>query len=222
MNSLDCLQRSAFILIALTTAGGLADPPADHDPARFESEIAAFEKWDRHNAVPRDAVLFVGSSSIRLWETADSFPGLPVINRGFGGSHISDVNHFANCIVVKYKPRVIVFYAGDNDIADGKSPQQVANDFGAFVELVHKRLPDTKIIYVPIKPSPARWKLWPQMQKANALVKQLSDDDLIYVDTANPMLGPDGQPRPELYRSDGLHLSDNGYELWNEILRPQL
>ena len=106
----------------------------------FESEIAAFEKWDRQNAVPRDAILFVGSSSIRLWQTADSFPDLPVINRGFGGSTIADVNHFADRIVFKYKPRVIVFYAGDNDIAGGKSPQQVFADFKQFVERVGKAI----------------------------------------------------------------------------------
>src|SRR4051795_13598187 len=125
-------------------------------PARFESEIAAFEKWDHQNAVPQNCILFVGSSSIRFWQTADAFPELPVINRGFGGSTIPDVNHFADRIVFKYKPRSIVFYAGDNDIAAGHSPGKVFADYEIFANSVHERLPDTKLIYLAIKPSPLR------------------------------------------------------------------
>jgi lysophospholipase L1-like esterase len=196
----------------------------DPAPSRFESEIAAFEKWDRQNAVPRDPILFVGSSTIRLWQTADSFPGLPVINRGFGGSTIADVNHFADRIVFKYKPRLIVFYAGDNDIAGGRSPEQVFGDFQTFVNAVREHPGDTPIIYLAIKPSNARWKSWPQMQIVNARVKKLAQEDkhLTYVDTAPPILGPDGQPRAEFFRNDGLHLNEKGYAAWNEILAPIL
>lgn len=194
------------------------------DAAPFAGEIAAFEKWDRQNSAPVNAVLFVGSSSIRLWQTAESFPGLPVINRGFGGSQISNVNHYAQQIVVKYKPRLIVFYAGDNDIASGKSSQQVADDFATFVDLVRADLPEVTIIYLPIKPSLARWKMWPQMQKANQLIadRWQRDKHFEYVDTATPMLGDDGQPRSELFLDDGLHMNPAGYEVWNEELRPVL
>jgi lysophospholipase L1-like esterase len=204
---------------------GSPDPARDPNPARFESEIAAFEKYDRQNSAPKDAVLFVGSSSIRLWPTAESFPNLPVINRGFGGSHISDVVHFADRIVLKYKPRAIVFYAGDNDIADGKSPDQVAADFKKFVDLVHARLPDTLIIYLPIKPSPSRWKLWPKAREANERIEEFTKTNprLAYVDIATPMLGPDGsEPPASLFLDDRLHLNAKGYELWNEILTPAL
>src|SRR6188768_857727 len=121
-------------------------------PARFETEIAAFEKWDHQNAVPENCILFVGSSTIRLWQTADAFPDLPVINRGFGGSTIPDVNYFADRIVFKYKPRTIVFYAGDNDIAGGRSPDKVVADYETFAKSVHERLPDTRLIYLGIKP----------------------------------------------------------------------
>ena len=107
-----------------------------------------------------------------MWQTAESFPDLAVINRGFGGSHTSEVNHFAERIVFKYAPRVIVFYAGDNDVADGKSAEQVAGDFRRFVELAHGRLPETHIVYLPIKPSLARWPMWPRMREANALVHE--------------------------------------------------
>jgi len=219
--------RSALTIACGLAAGWLGQRPslaADPDPSLFESEIAAYEQWDRQNSFPQGAILFAGSSSIRLWQTAESFPNLSVINRGFGGSTIADVNHFADRIVVKYKPRVIVFYAGDNDIAAGQSPDKVFGDFETFAKQVRQRLPSTQIIYLPIKPSPARWKLWPQMQAVNARVEQLSqeNDRIIYVDTASPMLGPDGQPRPELFLDDGLHMNDKGYRVWTEILAPVL
>jgi lysophospholipase L1-like esterase len=190
------------------------------DPARFDAEIGAFEAWDRQNSFPQNAVLFVGSSSIRMWPTSESFPKLAVINRGFGGSHISDVNYFAERIVVKYSPRLIVFYAGDNDIESGKSPQQVFDDFQAFAKLIRDRLTNTRIIYLPIKPSVARWPKWAQMQDVNARVERLSQSDerIIYVDSATPMLGGDGKPRAELFLDDGLHLNSVGYALWTDAL----
>ena len=211
-------------LLRVLRDDGSVDPAHDPDPSRFDPDIAAFENWDRQNSAPRDAILFVGSSSIRMWQTAESFPDLPVINRGFGGSHTSDVNHFANRIVLKYNPRLIVFYAGDNDIADGKTPQQVFHDFQTFAKLIHDRLPDTRIIYLPIKPSLARWKLWPQMQIANQLVQKLSasDNRLRYIDTATPMLGADGKPRDDIFLDDGLHMNANGYRVWTEVLAPHL
>jgi lysophospholipase L1-like esterase len=217
------------ILIAASAAHagrGAADSlqVADPDPARFKEEIEAFEHWDRQNSFPQDAVLFVGSSSIRMWPTAERFVNLQVMNRGFGGSHISDVNHFAERVVLKYSPRMIVFYAGDNDIESGKSPQQVFDDFQAFAQLVHDRLPATRIIYLPIKPSVARWPKWPKMQDVNSRVEQLSkrDESIIYVDTATPMLGDDGKPRRELFLDDGLHLNETGYTLWTQTLGPVL
>jgi lysophospholipase L1-like esterase len=222
---------SAFLVALLISTCGLAPvvrsssddaQVADPDPARFEQEIAALEHWDRQNAFPRNAVLFVGSSSIRMWPTAECFPNLPVINRGFGGAHISDVNHFAERIVLKYAPRLIVFYAGDNDIESGKSPQQVFESFQAFAKRIHDRLPRTRIIYLPIKPSIARWPKWPQMQEVNARVEQLSrsEERIIYVDTATPMLDERGKPRSELFLDDGLHLNDMGYAMWTKTLQP--
>jgi lysophospholipase L1-like esterase len=200
------------------------EPKPDPDPARFTADIAAFEAWDRQNSAPRDAVLFVGSSSIRMWQTAECFPDLAVINRGFGGSHTSDVNHFAEQIVLKYAPRTIVFYAGDNDVAEGKSPKQVAGDFRRFVDIVQAKLADTEIIYLPVKPSLARWQLWPTMQETNALVEHYVEgkSHLSYVDTATPMLGSDGRPRPEIFLDDGLHMNDQGYQIWSELLRSKL
>jgi lysophospholipase L1-like esterase len=227
MNS---ICRRAYCVLAPIIACGLPlaacglPLAANPDPARFDAEIRAFESWDAQNSYPVDAVLFAGSSSIRLWQTAESFPDLPVINRGFGGSHISDVNHFAHRVVLKYKPRTIVFYAGDNDIAAGKSPQQVFDDFRSFAKLVHDRLPNARIIYLPIKPSIARWNLWPQMQQANALVKSFADRDqsVDYVDTATPMLNDEQAPRKDIFLNDGLHMNEKGYGVWTTTLTPIL
>ena len=212
-----------IVVLAMVPPAMAGDPSvADPDPQRFEKAIAGFESWDRKNSVPAGAVLFVGSSSIRMWETHVSFPHLPVINRGFGGSHISDVNHFAARIVLPYEPPVIVFYAGDNDIAAGKTAARVLGDCRQFVKLVHERLPRTRIIFIPIKPSLSRWEFWPEMRKANALIEAHAgtDERLVYVDLATPMLDEDGCPREALFIKDGLHLSAAGYQLWTKALTP--
>lgn len=223
------VAAGGFVAVGAETAAPTAPAAAvaakpDPDPARFTADIAAFEAWDRKNSPPKHAILFVGSSSIRLWQTAEGFPELAVINRGFGGSHASDVVHFIPQIVLKYEPRTIVFYAGDNDIADGKTPEQVAGDFEKFVEQVRKKLPETEFIYLPVKPSLARWKLWPKAQKVNALVKQsIADRGFVtYLDIATPMLGSDGKPRPEIFLNDGLHMNEVGYRIWNEVLTEHL
>jgi lysophospholipase L1-like esterase len=201
-----------------------ATKPKYPDPARFETEIAAFEAYDHKNAPPANPILFVGSSTVRLWQTADAFPELPVINRGFGGSTIDDVNHFADRIVFKYKPRVIVFYSGDNDLAAGRTPDRVFNDFQTFATSVRERLPETPIIYITVKPSVARWKLWAKMQQVNARVKALTHENkqLTYIDISPTLLGEDGQPRKELFREDGLHMNPKGYEGWNKLVAPLL
>jgi lysophospholipase L1-like esterase len=189
-------------------------------PARFEAQIAEFESYDRKNAAPAKPILFVGSSTIRLWETHEAFPDLPIINRGFGGSTIADVNHFADRIVFKYKPRLIVFYAGDNDLAAGRTPDRVFSDFKSFVKSVRGRLPGTPIIFLSIKPSPKRWTLRPLAKDVNARIEDLTGDDalLTYVETEPTILGDDGQPRKDVFRDDGLHLNDKGYAAWNRLL----
>ena len=208
----------------LLGASSLAAQAPDPDPERFVEEIAAFADWDAKNAVPRDAVLFVGSSSIRMWNTAERFRDLPVVNRGFGGAQISDVNHFIHETVLRYAPSVIVFYAGDNDVEAGKGAEQVLADYEAFVRAVGEANPSTQIVFLAIKPSLARWPRWPEMRAANARVRSFSETGahLRYVDVATPMLGADGMPRPELFVSDGLHLSEAGYELWTSVVGESL
>lgn len=189
---------------------------------RWEKTIQSFEDWDSKNSFPLDGVLFVGSSSIRLWPTRERFPEFPVINRGFGGSHISNVNYFAHRIVLPYKPRVIVFYAGDNDISGEKTPQRVFDDYRKFVNLVHKELPATRIIFVGIKPSLSRWSLWPLMNKVNLMIKDFSEKDerLFVFDSATPLLGIDRKPDEQYFLKDNLHLNSKGYDVWTRTLKP--
>jgi len=215
-----CFFGITFLLLAQENAQNIPDP----DPYRFKEEVDYFQRYDSRNSFPADAVLFVGSSSIRNWETAKYFSDFPVINRGFGGSHISDVIFFIEPLVMRYKPRVIVFYAGDNDVAYKKSARQVVDDYKEFIRLVKGELPETKILYIPIKPSLDRWSIWEEMKKANNLIAMLSekDESLYYVDLATPMLNVDSLPDSSLFVEDGLHLNAKGYELWTENLLPLL
>ena len=217
-------------LVALAIGASMAIPARAAEPCPCKPEvwaetIAAFAKQDEKEAPPADGVLFVGSSSIRAWDLKKWFPNLPVINRGFGGSQLCDAAHYADELVVKYRPRVVVVYAGDNDIGGGKKPEQVHGDFSALVENIHNSLPEARIVYISIKPSVTRWEYANQIQRTNKLIAvdcEKEDDHLVFVDVWDAMLGEDGQPRKELLDVDGLHLNDAGYELWTKLLRPHL
>jgi lysophospholipase L1-like esterase len=213
-----------MIVLSLVAFGTQNNIVAQSQVNPWEKEIKTFEDWDRKNSFPSDAVLFVGSSSIRLWPTCECFGDFEVINRGFGGSQISDVNYFAGRIVLPYQPKVIVFYAGDNDIAEGKTARQVFEDYQKFVNLVQKQLLRTRIIFISIKPSGSRWSLWNIMKEANREIEDFSQKDsrLFYVDAATPLLDSKGEPNDELFLSDQLHLNDKGYNLWTKLLTPVL
>lgn len=233
-----------LLLIAILLAGGCTTPAtvpatlpaaesaaeADRAPAtdqvnRWESDIVAFEEADRQNPPAPGGTLFIGSSSIRGWRTLEEdFPDRAVINRGFGGSTLADSIAFVDRIVLPYRPAAVVLYAGDNDINGGLSPEQVADDFRTFASLIHEALPQTRILFISIKPSPARWQHQPRFEAANRLVEQYAamDERITYVDIVTPMLGEDGQPRPELYQADRLHLTPAGYAIWTQTLRPLL
>lgn len=193
--------------------------------ARWEKDIAAFEAVDRTNPPPPGAVVFVGSSSIRLWKTApEQFPRHRIINRGFGGSHLSDAVAFAERIVIPYRPKLVVLYAGDNDIAGGKTPERVLADFQAFVAKLRLALPETHIAYLAIKPSSSRLKLLEKHKATNELIREFiaHDRKLVYVDTWTPILGTDGKPRDEFFQKDLLHLNAEGYKQWAGVVGPVL
>jgi lysophospholipase L1-like esterase len=204
--------------------GGLAGETPQPKENRWEPKIRQFEAEDDKQMPPSDGILFVGSSSIVGWKLQEYFPDLPVINRGFGGSQIADSVHFAPRIILPYRPKIIVLYAGDNDVAAGKSPQRVLTDFQQFVKTVHDTLPDTRIVFIAIKPSLRRWQRVDTMRQANGLIRAVTekDDRLAYVDVDKPTIGGDGKPRKELFKADGLHLNAEGYKLWTSLLLPHL
>jgi lysophospholipase L1-like esterase len=193
-------------------------------PDRFEADIRKFEEQDAQSPTQPGGVLFVGSSSIRLWDLKESFPDLNAVNRGFGGSYLSDVAHFAGRIVIPRKPRLVIVYGGDNDIAAGRTPEQVLEAYCRLVETIHAELPETRIAFISIKPSIARWKLVEKMRQANSAIAAIAvkDPRLAYIDIDAPMLGPDKLPRPELFRDDGLHLNAAGYKVWTDRVRAAL
>ena len=212
------LVLATAVLLLLPTALRAADAP-------FEKEIIAFEKADKKNPPPQNAVLFVGSSTIRIWTTlSEDFPKLKVINRGFGGSQIADSVRYADRIIIPYHPGRIVLYAGDNDLAAGKSPQQVFKDFSELVDKIHAALPDAVIDFISIKPSLAREKLMPQGAEANKLVEEYAKThkNVEYIDIVPVMLDSQGKPRKELFRPDGLHMNREGYKLWIPIIAKKI
>lgn len=211
----------AFFASSLSAPAVIAAEAAGN---RWENEIQAFERQDAKHRPAENAVLFVGSSSIRLWKLDESFPDLNAINRGFGGSQLADAVHFAERIVIPYRPRLVVLYAGDNDLAAGKKPEQVLADFKQFAAKVNAALPETRIAYLAIKPSIKRWSLVDRIRETNAAIEQFISGDkrLTYVDVFQPMLAADGQPRPELFLADGLHLNAEGYKLWASVVQPTL
>ena len=234
------MWRTRFTLLAVAVLLMLAANVAAQQPAgvkeaaakakaptavdRWESAIAAFEAEDEATPPPKNAVVFIGSSSIRLWDLKKSFPDLVALNRGFGGSQMPDAVQYARRIVTPYRPRLIVLYEGDNDLNAGKSPTQVAADFDQFLKIVRAELPTTPLVVIGMKPSPSRWKIIEQQRETNRLLADrcATDGKARFLDVERPMLGSDGQPKPEIFRADKLHLNDEGYKIWNELLRPLL
>ena len=219
---------SAALLLA--AAHGGAEPVqtwrAFPDPTRFEAAIRGFEAADSLAPPPAGAVVCVGSSSMRGWHhriAADLAP-LTVIKRGFGGSTVFDVLHYADRVVLAYAPRAVLLYEGDNDVAAGIPVAQIEATYAALVARLRGAQPDLRIYLMSAKPSPSRWHLWPQMADLNRRLAALSaaDPKLIYVDVATPMLGADGEPRPEIFKEDRLHMTDAGYDLWAAAVAPVL
>lgn len=203
----------AFLFLTATLPS-LADEP-------FADEIRAFEEQDRQAMPEPGAILFVGSSSIRMWtDLAKDFPDARVIDRGFGGSQIREVTGYVDRIVKPYRPSAIVLYAGDNDLAAGRTPQQVVEDFQSFVYRVRQDLPDVRIEFVSIKPSPARAQLIDAMREANRRVALYCSmlAKVGFIDVFTPMLDEEGKPRAELFGPDGLHMNRKGYDLWKEAI----
>jgi len=194
--------------------------------ARWQSTLDAFAQTDRAQHPADDGVLFVGSSTIRLWSSlSQDFRQVPVIiNRGFGGSTMRDCNALVRELVLQYKPRQVMVYAGDNDLAEGRAPEDVLASLQQFVRQVRAELPGTRISYISIKPSPERAALLPKVRQANALIAGYvqSVPAMRYIDIFTPMLDAQGQPRAELFGADRLHLNEAGYRLWQSVIAADL
>ncbi len=229
------LASAAIVAIGLLTA----IPPANlrgqdvigsqyaarRDYAKWEKEVAAYEASDRQNPPPKGGILFIGSSTIRLWKTlAEDYPEHKVINRGFGGTEIVDSTHFADRLIFPHEPKQIFLRAGGNDIHAGRLPAEVAVDFREFVRVVHARLPKTEIIYIGVSPAPSRWGESDKYRELNRLIREMALDmpRVGFVDTFDMVLTADGKARPELFVKDRLHFSPEGYKLLADRVRPFL
>ena len=217
------LFACAVALLVLAPLRPVAAAEAGHNFAHWENDIAAYEARDRVSPPPRDAVLFIGSSTILFWTTlAADFPGGPVIDRGFGGSEIIDAAHFADRLVIPLAPRAVFLRSGVNDIHAGKTAAQVFADFQEFVAVVHRGLPAAGIYYISMCPTIARWPEAETNRQLNALVAEFVNRTpyLHYIDTWTMSLDAAGKPRPELFRPDGLHFNAAGYKLLAALVRP--
>ena len=211
-------QSSARVAMESRETGATLD-------ARWRESLDGFAAIDREHAPASGGIVFVGSSSIRLWNDLErEFGTTGIVKRGFGGSRMSDVDRYVAQLVLPYKPRLVVVYAGDNDIAEGAPPEAVLSSYTDFVRQVHAALPETRIAYLSIKPSPSREALMPASIQANELIERFSKTDprLDYIDIYPLMLDARGRPRADLFLSDALHLNAAGYAIWKSAIASHL
>lgn len=205
--------------LLLTSCSQRAEQP-------FYKDIQAFKKADKQSSPPKNAILFVGSSSFTNWKDVnDYFPGYTIINRGFGGSQLTDVIRYADDVIIPYKPRQVVIYCGDNDIATGTvTATDVLQRFMELFNLIRKDLPNVNIAFVAIKPSPSREKYQRVVEDANIMIRQFLSGyrETAYIDIYHPMLDKDGKPRKELFLEDDLHMNAKGYAIWKDAIMPYL
>ncbi len=240
-------MKTALALAALlgATLAAQAQPPARDLPpaspdtnsaavapeyaaarARWRRELEAFARSDQAAEPAPGGVVFVGSSSLRLWKhLAQDFAQVhDVVNRGFGGSTMADCSLFAQELVVRYRPRQVLVYAGDNDLAEGRTPLQVLASFARFANAVREALPGTRISFISVKPSPSRMHLLPQVRETNDVIAAYlrTQANTEYIDVYTPMMGADNRPRAELFLGDRLHLNEAGYRLWQSVIAQHL
>lgn len=221
------LPYASALVLALVLSGCATVVPntlSSHDSSRWAKEIGAMTASDATNRPPQGGIVFVGSSSIRLWRTLSAdFPGYPVINRGFGGSQLADSVHHAGRLIQPYHPRQVVIYAGGNDIAAGKDPKLVFGDFVALAERIRKDSPGAKISFISSGPNPSRWAMVAKVRELNRLAAEYCrKHHLDFIDVFPLMLGADGLPKPDIFVADRLHMNSRGYAIWREAVAPHL
>ncbi len=215
-----------FLLLTLLSCFLLQPVYAQLLGAPFQKEIDRFKEQDKKQAPPKDAILFVGSSSFRLWKDLKStYPDHVVLNRGFGGSTLTDLKYYLNDIVLPYQPRQVVIYSGENDVASGNvNAQEILARFQDVFSSIRQELPNAYITFVSMKPSPSRTRYMPLMEEVNALIRDFLKDkpNAHYVNIYSLMLDKQGKPRQELFVKDMLHMNAEGYAIWAQALRPYL
>jgi hypothetical protein len=217
----------SFILVLLIFGCSQKFTKYEDAAKGWESEIQRLEALDKIEKDPNDAVLFIGSSSIRLWNNvANDMAPYPAIRRGYGGAKFSDLIFYTNRLVYPHEFRALVVFVA-NDISntpEDKSPQEIVNLFKEVVKTVRKKHPKKPIFLVEITPTNSRWDVWNETQRANDLLKKYCEStyDLYFIETAEGFLGTDGKPRAELFREDQLHLKQVGYDIWAEQIKERL
>ncbi len=220
------VRRFAAAVAAVSLSGVLVVCLSAQTAERWDPAIQKFEEQDKVSPPPQNGIVFIGASSIVRWNLPEYFPelGAHAINRGFGGSQSVDAVRYVERVVVPYRPRIVVYYAGDNDVEANVPAVEIARQFELFNQKVHAALPQTKIIFISIKPSIRRWKWMDTIRSANAMVKAYcaKEKHLAFMDIEQQMLGADGRPNPDLLVADGLHMTPAGYRIWTAALIPLL
>jgi lysophospholipase L1-like esterase len=218
------IRLGALLLACATSAAAIATPPPapapNADPSfPFSNEIEAFAKANSGGLPQRDATLFLGSSSIRLWDIAGSFTDIGTVNRGFGGATTAHVLHYYKRLLPPVPPRSVVVYVGENDLAAGTTPQDVSRDILTLLKRLRADYPRAAIACLSLKPSPIRWTLQPKMAQVNAAIAtRAKANNFDYIDVGTVLLAPDGLPDASLFRPDGLHMNARGYQRWTTLV----
>lgn len=212
-----CLIAPLAALLLAAAAPPIAGPKPDPS-FPFSNEIEAFAHARSTGPRLADATLFIGSSSIRLWDVTASFPDIGIINRGFGGATTPDVLHYYKRLLPPTPPTSVIVYVGENDLTTGATPDKIAKDILTLLSRLRADYPSARIAFLSLKPSPIRWTLWPRMMEVNALVAARAGTDFDYMDVGKILLAPDGLPDAQLFRPDGLHMNPRGYALWTRLV----
>lgn len=192
--------------------------------ANFTEEVAQIVEQSSSKGLEKP-VIFIGSSSIRMWKTLEQdFPGFAILNHGFGGSEYSDLLYFKEQLIGEFEPSMVVVYAGDNDIANGEDPAAIAEEAELFVDALRRLANGAPVIVLSAKPSISRWELKDKYEELNAQLERIATgfDHVVYVDVWTPMLKRNGELNKTLFIEDGLHMNEKGYEIWKNALKPFL
>ncbi|MFC5282508.1 GDSL-type esterase/lipase family protein [Pedobacter alpinus] len=215
-------MKKINLLIMLLFVAFLSEAQVKH---RFDNAMVDFKKLDQQNKTPKGGILFIGSSSFTFWKALENtFASYQPINRGFGGSTLAEVIHYADDILYPYQPRQVVIYCGENDIAEGNSPEITVDRFKILFNLTRKHLPNALISFVSMKPSVAREKMMPEFSYTNQLIERFmaAQPNTSYINVYDAMLQENGKPLTDIFVADNLHMNAKGYDIWIKIITPYL